>query len=232
MPHPLPLLRRHAAAMERGNRRFWELLPEEARAGQLNADARRGDARDLPWRDGSVDLVVTSPPYVTSYEYADLHELTALWLGWLEGEVVPKGDFIGSAAARTRSQAAPESRLAARIADQLRPRSEAKAEEVRQYFLDMQQAFAEAHRVLAPGGRLCDVIGNTALQGVEILNAEVHAQLLEAVGFEIERVIRRVIPSKTLPQVRDPQTGKFTTARNSQAVEAYPEEFIVIARKP
>lgn len=29
-----------------------------------------------------VDLIVTSPPYVTSYEYADLHQLSTLWLGY------------------------------------------------------------------------------------------------------------------------------------------------------
>src|SRR3546814_2795874 len=28
----------------------------------------------------SLDLIVTSPPYVTSYEYADLHQLSSLWL--------------------------------------------------------------------------------------------------------------------------------------------------------
>lgn len=27
-----------------------------------------------------IDLIVTSPPYVTSYEYADLHQLSSLWL--------------------------------------------------------------------------------------------------------------------------------------------------------
>lgn len=36
------------------------------------------DARSIPVKEGSVSLIVTSPPYVTSYEYADLHQLTAL----------------------------------------------------------------------------------------------------------------------------------------------------------
>ena len=27
-----------------------------------------------------VDMIITSPPYVTSYEYADLHQLSSLWL--------------------------------------------------------------------------------------------------------------------------------------------------------
>ena len=30
-----------------------------------------------------VDLIITSPPYVTSYEYANLHQLSTLWLGYV-----------------------------------------------------------------------------------------------------------------------------------------------------
>lgn len=50
-----------------------------------------------------VDLIVTSPPYVTSYEYADLHQLSSLWLGYADdyrelrkgsiGSVYNSGDF-------------------------------------------------------------------------------------------------------------------------------------------
>src|SRR5690606_19350249 len=35
-------------------------------------------------RENKVDLVITSPPYVTSYEYADLHQLSTLWLGFVD----------------------------------------------------------------------------------------------------------------------------------------------------
>ena len=34
-----------------------------------------GDSRNLPCEDNKATLIVTSPPYVTSYEYADLHQL-------------------------------------------------------------------------------------------------------------------------------------------------------------
>lgn len=45
-----------------------------------------GDCRHLMLDDNSVSLVVTSPPYVTSYEYADLHQLHTIWFGYLEIE--------------------------------------------------------------------------------------------------------------------------------------------------
>jgi len=283
VPNPVRPLRQHLAKMERANAAFWNALPADFRGiveqascllaggtpapqrkdGDL-ADVRRGDARQLPWPDASVHLVVTSPPYVTSYEYADLHELTALWLGGVAELTASKADFIGSAASRrergflrcatvgssdralgqgesparldkpavARKREEAESDLGRRIVAALREKSESKAEEARQYFLDMEQVFRELRRVLVPGRKVCNVIGNTTLEGVEILNAEVHAEILAGLDFEMAEVIRRVIPLKTLPQVRDPKSGKFTSAPRAESVEAYPEEFILIAAKP
>ena len=65
--------------MLRGNTRLFELLSEK---GYLKIPSKVvcTDARTIPAKDNSISLIVTSPPYVTSYEYADLHQLTALWL--------------------------------------------------------------------------------------------------------------------------------------------------------
>jgi adenine-specific DNA methylase len=38
------------------------------------------DARTLNLENGRATLIVTSPPYVTSYKYPDLHQLSAIWL--------------------------------------------------------------------------------------------------------------------------------------------------------
>src|SRR3989344_809103 len=63
--------------MLRGNTRLFEMLSEK---GYLKVPSKVicTHARTIPAKDNSVSLIVTSPPYVTSYEYADLHQLTAL----------------------------------------------------------------------------------------------------------------------------------------------------------
>lgn len=47
-------------------------------------------------KTNSFDLIVTSPPYVTSYEYADLHQLSLLWLGYADDYRDFRKDTIGS----------------------------------------------------------------------------------------------------------------------------------------
>jgi DNA modification methylase len=47
----------------------------------------RADARALPLRTGSVDLVVTSPPYANSHDYYLYNKLRLFWLGHQVGPV-------------------------------------------------------------------------------------------------------------------------------------------------
>lgn len=49
--------------------------------------------RSLP----KVDLIITSPPYVTSYEYADLHQLSSLWLDFTDDYTLLRKGTMGSA---------------------------------------------------------------------------------------------------------------------------------------
>jgi DNA modification methylase len=186
------------------------------------------DARTLPLESEIASLIVTSPPYVTSYEYADLHQLTALWLGYSDSVTEFRKGFIGSAYTQRPTDGLASERAIA-ICEALGTGQ--KAREVRNYFADMRECFIEMKRVLKPGGKACIVVGNTALQGVDILNAEVFVEQMTHIGFDIQRIIKREIPSKILPQVRDPQSGRFTGANNQRIVHAYPVEYILVMEK-
>ena len=104
------------------------------------------------------------------------------------------------------------------------------ANEIRTFFIDMQEVFDESYRILKSGGRCCYVIGDTCLKGVNISNAEVFAESLQYSGFILDRIIKRKIPSKILPQKRDLETGRFASNHHANS-EAYPIEYIVIGLK-
>ena len=188
---------------------------------------RNADSRSLPCADGGADLMVTSPPYVTSYEYADLHQLASLWFGYLDDLQTFRKKFIGSGA-RVRKPVELQSVLADDIVSQLGDSK--KAFEVRNYFADMLETFVEMRRALKVGGKAAVVIGNTKLRGVNIRNAEVFHEQFENIGFTTHDVIHREIPSKMLPSTRDSNTGRFVKSANAKFL-AYPTEFILVVEK-
>jgi len=51
------------------------------------ADIRHGDARALPVESASVDMVITSPPYLNAIDYLRGHKLSLVWMGHSISEI-------------------------------------------------------------------------------------------------------------------------------------------------
>jgi DNA modification methylase len=226
---PIQTFYKQIKMMMRGNARFYELLKEKSYL-EISSRVYCTDARTIPVKNNSVSLIVTSPPYVTSYEYADLHQLTALWLEYTKDLSNFRKRFIGTSY-HNKKDLVLNSTLAEKIRDELLKKDKKTAEEVSTYFSEMNQVFVEMKRILKKGGKTCIVIGNTSLKGVEILNAEVFAEQLQNLGLKIADIIKREIPSKNLPSVRDEKTGKFAKASDKNKISVYPTEYILIMEK-
>ncbi len=226
---PIQTFYKQIKMMMRGNASFYELSKEKKHL-EIPSQVYCTDARTIPVKDNSVSLIVTSPPYVTSYEYADLHQLTALWLEYTKDLSDFRKRFIGTSY-HNKKDLVLNSKLAEEIRNELLKKDKKTAEEVSTYFSEMNQVFTEMKRMLKRGGKTCIVIGNTSLKGVEILNAEVFAEQLQNLGLKIADIIKREIPSKNLPSVRDEKTGKFARISDKNKVSAYPTEYILIMEK-
>lgn len=230
LSNPRELIKKHLLKMKKGNEEFYEVVPENVKRNLKEyLNIKVSDARNQPVDDESVDLIISSSPYVTSYEYADLHQLSTIWLDLADNLSEYKREFIGTAC-KKRENGDLGSSIANSIAENVSKKSKKKAEEIRSYFLDMEEVFVESFRILKNGGRCCFVIGNTRILGIDILNAEVFAESLQHVGFMIDRIIKRRIPSKALPQKRDEKTGRFVSVQDA-SLEAYPVEYIIIGKK-
>ena len=227
---PYQAIRRHLLKMLRGNAQFCEVVPTQVKQHLKNyLNIQAGSASTQPVEDKSVDLVVSSSPYVTSYEYADLHQLSILWLDLADDLKAYRKQFIGTSYKEYEGKRL-SSQIATDIVNRMSPKSEKKAREIEAFFIDMQEVFNENFRILKHGGRCCYVIGNTRLKGVDILNAEAFAESLQHSGFKLDRLIKREIPLKILPQKRDEKTGRFARTDKADS-EAYPTEYILIGLK-
>ncbi|HRD23087.1 MAG TPA: DNA methyltransferase [Candidatus Hydrothermia bacterium] len=227
---PYDALRRHLIRMQKGNEAFYRIVPAKVRENlEQYLKIEIGDARKQPVSDESVDLVITSSPYVTSYEYADLHQLSTIWLDLTDDLKEYKKEFVGTSYKKYENKRLRSS-IAMDIINKMSKKSRKMAKEIEAFFIDMEEVFDESFRILKQGGRCCYVIGDTKLKGIDILNAEIFAESLQYSGFKFDRLIKREIPSKILPQKRDEKTGRF--AKNHEAnSEAYPIEYIVIGLK-
>jgi len=228
---PYDVLRKHLIKMQNGNDAFYKVVPAKVRENlteYLNIEI--GDARRQPVPNEAVDLVVTSSPYVTSYEYADLHQLSTIWLDLADDLTEYKKEFIGTSYKKYENKKL-RSEIAMDIVIQMSKKSKKMAKEIEAFFIDMEEVFDESFRILKPGGRCCYVIGDTRLKGVDILNAEVFAESLQYSGFKLDRIIKREIPSKILPQKRDASNGQFTNIHNGDSLNVYNKEYVLVCEK-
>ena len=176
------------------------------------------------------DLIVTSPPYVTSYEYADLHQLSSLWLGFIDDYKVLREGTIGSLYhnSNLNSDIKLLNKTGEEIVFKLYNQDKGKAKSAAKYFVDMQKSTGKAYKMLNNNGIALFVIGNTEYKSVKINNAKHLVESMLSSGFKNINITKRKISGKILTPYRD-KKGKFTTDKNSRKV--YAEEFIVIGRK-
>lgn len=226
---PFQSFKRQVNQMAKKNLEFYSSLES---TGFLNTtcEIKLEDARATSIEEGSVGAIITSPPYVTSYEYADIHQLTGYWFEYITDLYGFRKDFIGTFYSQNQ-ETTTTSFIGQEIVNALLEKDNRTAREVANYFNDMTLVGKEMHRVLKPGGHACIVIGNTTLMDVKIKSSEVFAEILTSHGFELVEIIKRSIPNKLIPTIRDKQSGRFSKLDNQNSKLVYPEEYIIIAKK-
>ena len=227
---PLNEFKRHCSKMIGWNEKFYNELSKKGHLG-IPCEIYLGDARHTSITSESIDAIITSPPYVTSYEYADIHQLTAYWMEYISDIHEFRKKFIGSSYSGNDSLIVPNSKQAQKIVNDLSENSKHIARDVAQYFNDMQEVAKEMARVLAPNGHACIVIGNTKIKEVQIKSAEVFYEFLRNAGLRKVTVIKRSIPHKLMPTLRDKNTGRFTKLDNPNCKKVYPNEYVIIMKK-
>jgi hypothetical protein len=185
---------------------------------------------EYPIVQDSVDLLVTSPPYVTSYEYGDLHQLSTLWLNYANDYKKFRNGTIGSVFHSINFEETVNNLYnhSKNCVQKLWEVDKSKAKSVAKYFYDMQLCLTKCYDLVRNGGLALFVIGNTEYRNIKIKNAEHLAETMIKAGFYDIEVQRRKISRKTLTPYRD-KRGRFSTDADNKKI--YNEEFIIIGKK-
>lgn len=128
-----------------------------------------GDARKLTVETDSVDLVVTSPPYVNALDYYRVHMYNMQWLG-MDFGLFKKHEIGGHSHF---------------INNRFRLLSE--------YLGDMLRSMIEMNRVLKKGKLCVIVVGNSSLEYELIESYKFFSAMAPAIGFRPIKVIYRNI---------------------------------------
>jgi len=158
---------------------------------------QEGDARDLPIGNASVDLVLTSPPYLNAIDYMRCSKFSLVWMGHCIKELrLVRAKSIGCEVG-TGAPIADREVRAILTELNLHPGLAARQEAIlARYIGDMQRALNEAARVLTPGGRAVYVVGENTVSGTYVRNALVVTMVASLAGLRLCDRRTRSLPSE------------------------------------
>ncbi len=133
---------------------------------------RRADARNLHFiKKASVDLVVTSPPYLNAIDYLRGHKMSLVWMGWIASAIRElRRESVG--VERALEDVAPEVRkIAGAAVPRMGELPRRRQGMVLRFAHDVDRLARSLARVTKPKGHLVMVVANSQLKGVSISNA-------------------------------------------------------------
>jgi DNA modification methylase len=171
----------------------------------------KGDARVLPLPSSSIDVVITSPPYGTTYDYFDVQRLTYLAFNWPQEAHLQIGRAYRISP--DGSGFTPPDSLAHWYLTEYRGELTAEGRALRAYINDMRCHFQEVYRVVRHGGVIAYALANSMRKGRTFDLIGAITQIMNEIGFkDIQTIPREISDRRILPSGRDPLTGRFSSS--------------------
>lgn len=184
------------------------------------ASIKQGDARALPVKSNSVDMVITSPPYLNAIDYMRGHRLSLVWMGYsIQALRSVRSDNIGSERSAYPSQANKLMSILEAMGDTEKLDQRHRGMIMR-YLADMHRAILECRRVLSQDGQAVFVIGDSSIRGVFIRNSQALISLAKNSGFTLSSKTTRPLPEsrRYLPPPNSEKSGREMGIRMREEV--------------
>lgn len=154
-----------------------------------------GDARNLALEDGSIDLVLTSPPYLNAIDYLRCSKFALVWMGYPIGNLRRiRSTSIGAESCKNARDGSEIREILSKL--KLQPKLKLRQEAVLvRYIDDMQRAVGEVARVLTHKGKAVYVIGENTIRGTFIPNAAIVEAVANIAGLSCTTRRSRELPA-------------------------------------
>ena len=190
--------------------------PNQPQASIANADARK-----LPLPDDSVDIVVTSPPYLNAIDYLRGHKFSLVWMDHSISDVRElRSTNVGAEVAATAND---DDKPTETVMQDMCEGGELTGRNhgmLRRYVRDLREVVRENFRVLRPGGKAVYVVGNCNLRDTFIENSKCVTDLAAEAGFSVRSSRKRPLPEnrRYLPPPSMRSSGKALRKRMREEV--------------
>jgi SAM-dependent methyltransferase len=155
-----------------------------------------GDARRLPLKNESIDLVITSPPYLNAIDYIRCSKFSLVWMGYSIEELRKlRSGSVGTevgANAPVDDHEIEEIITALRVRTTLNPKNRGI---LGQYIHDMRGSIRETSRVLRTGGTVVYVVGENTVRDTYIRTAVIVRHLAQNAGLMYVGRRTRALPA-------------------------------------
>lgn len=158
---------------------------------------------------GSIDLIFTSPPYLTAQKYIRTNKLELFWLGYSEMEV-SNLEKISIGTERTQKDSGISSLGVESInslLDFALSKSSDRALMIYKYFKDMIKALKEMYRLLRKGGYAILVVGDNKVLGKEVNTYRLLTDAAVDIGLSEIVTLKDAIRSRSMMTKRNGSGG-------------------------
>ena len=169
---------------------------------------------ELPLKENSIDLIVTSPPYGDSKTTVAYGQFSRLALQWLDYENINSLDneLLGGKATKDL-EVKINSPILKEIIKKIAEKDEKRAREVLSFYEDFDKVVIQLNRVMAKNGYVCFVVGNRTVKGINIPTDKIMSEMFMAHGnYKYITTHERAIPNKRMPKVNSPTNIKGETS--------------------
>ncbi len=175
---------------------------------------------------GSIDVVITSPPYGdsrTTVAYGQYSRLACQWMGIQSASSIDKNLMGGM---KYNTHGVFDSDHLKVTLEKIDQKDSKRRLEVESFFIDYRNSINNISQVLKKKGIVCYVVGNRTVKGITIPTDLITKDFFENNGLRHIETITRNIPHKRMPSKNSPSniSGQTETTMKN--------EFIIICEKP
>jgi DNA modification methylase len=194
------VLRNSAVVVRRDARKLGDLLPE------------------------SVDVIITSPPYLNAIDYFRGHRLSLVWLGYRTSQIRKfRSRSVGTENGQTADIPSDTLKKLIRGAGEIQNLPAREMAMVMRYAQDVLGFLKELFRVAKKSAKLLLVVGNSRLKKVSISNADINIAAAKLVGFKLKERSERALPtsSRYLPPPCTHDSGSLGRRMRTETILSF-----------